>query len=78
VLRSGGALVLGVDSCVLDASEMTASTIALFFQGTPAVGGGQGAVFGDGLRCASGAVVRLAAKTAVAGAARFPTGGIRR
>lgn len=40
---------------------------ALLFQGTEAQTGGLGAVFGDGLRCAGGAVLRLGARFASGG-----------
>jgi len=40
---------------------------ALLFQGTEAQSGGLGAVFGDGLRCAGGAVLRLGARFASGG-----------
>jgi hypothetical protein len=48
---------------------------ALYFQGTTQSAGGAGVAFGDGLRCASGAVVRLGTKTNAAGASQYPSGG---
>src|SRR4029079_17831326 len=63
VLSASGAASVANDSVVLLASGMPASTSALFFQGTSPQTGGAGAVFGDGLRCANGTVVRLKTKT---------------
>src|SRR5207237_7863800 len=45
---------------------------ALYFQGTTRVNGGTGAVFGDGLRCAGGSVVRLAIESNTGGASGYP------
>ena len=47
----------------------------LYFQGTLQTAGGAGTVFGDGLRCASGSVIRLATKTNVNGASQYPEPG---
>jgi hypothetical protein len=41
----------------------------LFFQGTATSGGGAGTVFGDGLRCAAGTVLRLGTRQASFGTA---------
>jgi hypothetical protein len=54
---------------------MPASSSVLYFQGTTQVGGGGGAAFGDGLRCAGGAVVRLGTKMNVGGASQYPAAG---
>ena len=51
------------------------SSSALYFQGTMRTNGGSGATFGDGLRCASGAIVRLGSMTNLAGASQYPTAG---
>jgi hypothetical protein len=48
---------------------------ALYFQGTTRTNGGAGAVFGDGLRCAGGTVVRLGTKTNSGGMSQFPAAG---
>jgi hypothetical protein len=45
---------------------------ALYFQGTTQSAGGAGVVFGDGLRCASGTVLRLATKTNNQGQSSYP------
>ena len=70
-LRGGGMASISGDTFVLAGSGMTNSG-ALYFQGTTRVGGGQGSVFGDGLRCAGGSVLRLATKMNVNGASQFP------
>ena len=45
---------------------------ALYFQGTTQLYGGLGVVFGDGLRCAGGTVIRLGTVTNVAGSSTYP------
>jgi hypothetical protein len=47
----------------------------LFFQGDALANGGAGTPFQDGLRCATGTVVRLATKTASSGGASYPQAG---
>jgi hypothetical protein len=69
-----GASSLAADTLGLAGSQMTDGT-ALYFQGTAAVLGGAGAVFGDGLRCAAGTVVRLGSKANVNGASEYPGAG---
>jgi hypothetical protein len=70
--RLGGRGVASVsnDTFVLEASGMPNSS-CLYFQGTTQ----SSTVFGDGLRCAAGAVIRLGSKTNAAGDSRYPTGG---
>ena len=51
------------------------SSSALYFQGTAQVAGGAGAVFGDGLRCAGGTIVRLGTTMNMAGASQYPFAG---
>ena len=48
---------------------------ALYFQGTSSSAGGAGTVFGDGLRCAAGTVVRLGTETNALGASMHPGPG---
>src|SRR5690606_24664372 len=48
---------------------------ALYFQGTAQQNGGAGAVFGDGLRCAAGTVIRLGTKQNSDGASTHPLVG---
>jgi hypothetical protein len=73
-LTSQGTASLAADTVVLNGSDMPSSS-ALYFQGTAKTNGGAGAVFGDGLRCAGGSVVRLGTTTNVAGASHYPNPG---
>ena len=73
-LRGSGAASIAGDSFRLDGLGM-ANSSALYFQGTTRAGAGLGTVFGDGLRCAAGSVIRLGTKTNVAGASSFPAAG---
>jgi len=50
------------------------NSAALYFQGTTQGGAGLGTVFGDGLRCAAGSVVRLGTATNAAGGSAYPFG----
>ena len=59
LLSATGSASLANDDLVLRASSSVASAPGLFFQGTNQVAGGQGVVFGDGLRCVGGSIVRL-------------------
>ncbi|MBI5362743.1 MAG: hypothetical protein HZA53_06160 [Planctomycetes bacterium] len=69
VLSSSG--TTNPDTAVLLAQGMPASASAIFLQGDAVID----AVFGDGVRCTGGTLVRLRTKTAVAGAAQFPDAG---
>jgi hypothetical protein len=71
----GGLASVAHDTVELSASGLPASTSVLYFQGTTRVNGGLGSVFGDGLRCAGGAVVRLATKVASSGSSSYPQPG---
>jgi hypothetical protein len=62
------------DTLQLVASSLTNSVVTVF-QGTTTVNDGQGAPFGDGLRCAGGTTVRLASKPSVAGILQYPGPG---
>jgi hypothetical protein len=72
-LIATGASSLSSDTVVLAGSGMPNSS-ALYFQGTGQQSGGAGAQFGDGLRCASGTVVRLGTTTNVGGSSQYPFG----
>ncbi len=74
-LAHTGSADVSLDTLAFAATGLPASAPVLFFQGTTASSGGAGSVFGDGLRCASGTVVRLATKTASAGSATYPGPG---
>jgi hypothetical protein len=79
-LGLGGKLVatgvgsIGSDTVVLAGSQMPNSS-ALYFQGTTQASAGAGSLFGDGLRCAAGSVIRLGTKANVAGASQYPAVG---
>jgi hypothetical protein len=47
---------------------------ALYFQGATQLNGGAGAAFGDGLRCAGGAIARLGTAVNAAGVSQYPFG----
>jgi hypothetical protein len=61
------------DTVVLAGSGMPGSASCVFLQGDAILP--HGVVFGDGVRCAGGALVRLAVKTCSGGAAQFPQPG---
>jgi hypothetical protein len=63
--------VLG-DSVVLTAQYMLPTALCIFGQGSSSFVSGTS--FGDGIRCATGSLLRLAVKAASGGAASFPTG----
>jgi hypothetical protein len=65
---------LGNDTCVLAGTGMPNSA-ALYFQGTDRLNNGAGVVFGDGLRCVGGTIVRLATKQNGAGFSQYPSAG---
>jgi hypothetical protein len=73
-LRAGGTASLSNDTLVLHGSQMP-NTSALYFQGTLAQNGGNGATFGDGKRCAGGTTTRLGEKNNVMGASYYPSPG---
>jgi len=70
---TGGAFV-GSDTLQLSAT-VPGSNTTLFFQGTAAVGGGSGELFGDGLHCAGGTTIELISLSAISGVAEFPRTG---
>jgi hypothetical protein len=72
-LASTGSASITNDTLVLNGSGMPNGS-CLYFQGTTQVAAGLGAVFGDGLRCAGGSVIRLGTKTNAAGASSYPSG----
>jgi hypothetical protein len=73
-LAATGVPSIASDSFVLHGSGMPNSNV-LYFQGTLQQNGGVGSVFGDGLRCAGGQVVRLWTKTNAGGASQAPDTG---
>jgi hypothetical protein len=72
-LAGTGVASVGQDSLTLNGTGMPNST-ALYFQGTTQTNGGAGAVFGDGLRCAGGSIVRLGTKLNAGGSSAYPSG----
>jgi hypothetical protein len=70
-LVASGVPSLSSDSLVLNGTQMP-NAPGLFFQGTTQINGGLGTVFGDGLRCAGGSVVRLTQEVPVGGMSQYP------
>jgi hypothetical protein len=73
-LTAAGTPSLAADNVVLHGSQMPNSS-ALCFQGTTRQGAGMGVVFGDGLRCAGGSIVRLKTVVNNLGASQYPQAG---
>ncbi len=74
LIVASGAASVAADTLVLSGSGMPNGS-ALYFQGSAAQGGGAGAAFGDGLRCAGGAVQRLGTKANASGQSQYPEAG---
>ncbi|MCY2958993.1 MAG: CHRD domain-containing protein [Planctomycetota bacterium] len=66
---------LSSDRLVLHVLRAPPNTPILFFQGTLAIAGGAGSVFGDGLRCVGGNTRRLAIKQGCGGQVGLPEPG---
>ena len=60
------------DSLVLSASQMLPTALDVYLQGDTQV---SGVVFGDGVRCVAGRLLRLSTKSAQLGASQFPEAG---
>jgi hypothetical protein len=73
-LRATGAKRISADTVRLQGARMP-NAAALYFQGTSKVNGGAGVVFGDGLRCVAGSVVRLGTKINSNGVSAYPGAG---
>ncbi len=73
-LQASGTPSVSADTLRLDASSLPATAPGLYIQGTTLIAAGAGAVFGDGLRCVGGNVVRLAVRTSSGGASHFGSG----
>jgi len=71
-LVSQGIARVTSDSLALNAGGLPPTASTLFFQGTSQAN----ALFGDGLRCAAGTVIRLGTKAAVAGFASYGAGNV--
>ncbi len=74
VLGSSGIARVAFDNLVLLGSAMPNSS-ALYYQGINQQSGGQGTLFGDGLRCAGGSVIRLGTKSNSGNASQYPSAG---
>lgn len=72
-LAATGAPSLAADTLALVGTSM-GNGAALYFQGTTRVNAGAGGVFGDGLRCAGGSVIRLGTEANSGGTSQYPTG----
>ena len=59
LLSSSGSASLSAADLVLEGAQLISSQPGLYFQGNNAINGGLGVIFGDGLRCAGGGVIRL-------------------
>ena len=70
--RSGDASV-SASTLSLDSTGLVPSQPGLYFQGNNAINSGAGNVFGDGLRCAGGSVIRLQVRVADAAGASATT-----
>ncbi len=73
ILSGSGNTSLSGDTLVLSGGGMP-NAFALYLQGTSQQSGGLGIVFGDGLRCAGGTIIRLGTKLNVAGSSQYPSG----
>lgn len=61
------------DTIVLACSSMPTTVTSIYLQGDGLVAGGT--LFGDGVRCAGGTLIRLGSKTNAGGASQYPQGG---
>jgi hypothetical protein len=73
-LAGSGLPRISADTFVLTTTGMPSGP-GLYFQGDAIAAGGNGFAFGDGLLCASGAIIRLGVKFAVAGTSVYPDVG---
>lgn len=73
-MSAGGSASISADTVILTGVQMPNSS-ALYFQGTSQASAGAGTVFGDGLRCAGGSVIRLGTKQNAAGTSQYPAVG---
>jgi len=73
-LQGVGVASISNDTLMLVGTRMPNSS-ALYFQGTASAGSGLGVVFGDGLRCAGGSVIRLGTQFNAGGVSTYPGPG---
>jgi Tol biopolymer transport system component len=74
MLSASGNASVSADTLVLSAVGMP-NAATLYLQGSAQENAGTGSVFGDGLRCVAGSVVRLATKNNSGGASSYPGPG---
>ncbi len=70
-LAASGSASVANDTLLLSGAGMS-NAACLYLQGSSLLGGGAGVVFGDGLRCAGGSVVRLGTQDNALGASAYP------
>jgi hypothetical protein len=74
-LTALGVASVSSDTLVLRSAGMTATTFAVFMQGTAKDNGGAGSLLGDGLSCITGTMIHLGAKPGANGVALYPEAG---
>ena len=72
-LRATGVASISADSAVLRGTNIPNGP-GLYFQAANQLGGGNGLLFGDGLRCAAGSLIRLGTVVASGNTSTYPTG----
>ncbi len=70
-LEAFGVASVTNDALGLSVSSAPPAAAVLFIQGSDRQSGGAGAIFGDGLRCVAGTVIRLGLSNATGGTARY-------
>lgn len=73
-LRASGTPSVALDTLVLTSSHLPATGSALYFQGNLEDSLGAGTTLGDGIRCLTGAIVRLGTKFSSGGTSSYPVG----
>ncbi len=73
IITASGSVSISAGNLVLSATGLIPSQPGLYFQGDNAVNGGNGIVFGDGLRCAGGGLIRLQVRMSDASGASSTT-----
>jgi len=73
-LTATGTASVANDSLVLHSTGMSNGTV-LFFEGSSMLSAGAGAIFDDGLRCATSPTIRLGTKIVAGGSAQYPIAG---
>lgn len=73
-LDAQGAASVSFDSLRLDASGLPPTSSALFLQGDVRNNGGAGVVYGDGILCVAGPLIRLGTRAASGGVVSFGAG----